>query len=546
MRASGFARQPVVRWLALTGLVAAPPVAGTEVAVAAGNGTEAFPEPGDQVVLSAASAAGIGAEQAAMIALRSRFRVTAAGLHMYNRVEMHRGSWRGMLLSERDPGEPNPVDFVAFYVERRGDRSRFVAGDLRPGFAQGLIYGRSTRRSRFLFLSDDSGHLGYRATAENAALRGLAWQRRLTAGTLTLVLGRFNRDGRHEAGRVIALPGGGRHVSATERSGRKTVGGWNGGLRVRWSRGIAAAGIVLATTRLEDLVDLRKAGRAPWAFHGTTRWSAAADLVIDGRSGRLVAELAQAGDGRRAAVATGRLRLGRLRLRAQMRYLDPGWLSFFGAGPATGTSGNERGYALALSGSGMGVWWESVLDQRMSLQPGRDRPVPAPAERMQLAGRGRLAGGRWAMAVEQRRGRSWSGGGEVGERSRKLRLSHIRGRAPAGEWTVEAELRRAVRGGAPDEGLLASATWRRRRRVTHLLKLAGYVESGSGGRLYLFEPDLPGAVAIRPTKGTGWRLVALTGFSRGDVGVRVRSRIELPVDGRNFRQEFGLQVDWKG
>jgi len=64
--------------------------------------------------------------------------------------------------------------------------------------------------------------------------------------------------------------------------------------------------------------------------------------------------------------------------------------------------------------------------------------------------------------------------------------------------------------------------------------------------LYLFEPDLPGAVAIRPTKGTGWRLVALTGFSRGDVGVRVRSRIELPVDGRNFRQEFGLQVDWKG
>ena len=73
---------------------------------------------------------------------------TTEETRVYQRFEARDEEGRGaFLLVERDPGEPSWTDFVAFYL-RWSSPTRpieVVAGDLRPGFGQGLLFSRTSR-----------------------------------------------------------------------------------------------------------------------------------------------------------------------------------------------------------------------------------------------------------------------------------------------------------------------------------------------------------------------------------------------------------------
>jgi len=59
-------------------------------------------------------------------------------------------------------------------------------------------------------------------------------------------------------------------------------------------------------------------------------------------------------------------------------------------------------------------------------------------------------------------------------------------------------------------------------------------------RIYEFEPDLPGAVSIRPLYGNGWRVNGLVRLERGVWELSGRYRYQRD---RRRRHYGGIQVD---
>ena len=65
---------------------------------------------------------------------------------IYQRLEWRWGPGReAYLIAEKDPGESRLADFLAFYMRWKssGRPLEFVVGNLRPGFARGVVFGRA-------------------------------------------------------------------------------------------------------------------------------------------------------------------------------------------------------------------------------------------------------------------------------------------------------------------------------------------------------------------------------------------------------------------
>jgi hypothetical protein len=293
------------------------------------------------------------------------------------------------LVTERDPGESHWADYAAAYAHlaSKGTPWSATVGDLRPGWASGLLLGRTAGLTggSLPHPPRDSDIVGSRSAGENQSLRGLAlrWQRsRLTVVT---VVGQARRDARLDTmGRVISLPESGSHMTPTELAGQDQLGVETVAGRLvltfgTWRLGASGQGLSFSRP-----VDLRRGGRLPYAFHGSSIGLVAAD--IDGRVGRLDLRAEAAADrrGHRSRLGGLRLDLGRIRARLVARWHDPGFYAPFGTGAA-----NERGLQMVLEGHG----WSAYAGRQRRPAPTLTFPSPANSATCGSSTRTRLPGG---------------------------------------------------------------------------------------------------------------------------------------------------------
>ena len=503
--------------------------------------------------------------------LALRWRVQGAGprwqqARAYQRLEWSPGpASEVFLLTERDPGEPRWADFTAFYARWRMGSLQVVAGDLRPGFGRGLVFGRtggggSTPQPS---LRDDSERLGYRSSGENGSLRGLALRR--TTGRLQVVVlgGWARRDARvDDSGRATSLPTSGVHVSAGERAARSRLRVLCAGLRLRCTIGGQQLGATLHEARFNLPVDLRRPGRTPWAFHGQAQRLWALDLRIDRRRAGAALEAATDPRGHRALVGVARLRLGRARLNLLLRHYDPGFYGLYGNAPSARDMRNEQGFLLLLKGRWGRQLWHVFTDQFRELAPGYHAPLPGVREVWGLSAARQLAR-RWRLRAlfQERRSPLWLEGishSECGRRGR-LELGYDRRNGTRLDLRLEGR-RRTIgapnagsrgsedqatsRGGSAETGGMVSLRGRQQgRRFSAVLHLSRFLTPSYATRVYEFEYDLPGAVSIRPLYGDGWRAYILLGWRCRGLRITGRYRLQQRHQAAGALHYGGLQID---
>ena len=469
------------------------------------------------------------------------------GWQNYRRVEGEIGEGNEYyLLTERDERERRWADFAAFYLRwHRSDRPmEVVLGDLRPGWGAGMVFARNSGRSSLPLRQpgQDSERIGYRASGENDALRGVALRWRGKSLTGILIGGTARRDARvDEEGEVTSLPESGYHVTETEERGRDLLGMRVGGGRLRyrgekWDLGGSLLGIAFGR-----MVDLRRPERKPWAFRGEGQRLLEVDGGVKWRMIRLRGEIARDGKGHGGAVLGIRVGLGKFRLRSVARTFDPGFHSFFGGAPSRGGMHNERGIMLVVEGKGFQIFADGYK------RPERTYYYPLPtrvtASGLRLSRR-LMRGLEGRVLVQMGRKPYWRDGRSVEETGRRIRLE-IEHRQKRGMFTrlrMRIEGRRLTRKPGEEEagllgGLLWKGTWRWGYAILHF---SGFSTDSYSTRIYEYEYDLPGAVSVRPLYGRGRRCYGLLGVERGIFAVGLRYRWQRDKEVRHYG---GMQVD---
>ena len=471
-------------------------------------------------------------------------------------------------LAEKDPGERSWRDFASAYVSADLAGFEAVAGDLRPGFAQGLVFTRHGWRGGAAMPRPrrDSRATGYRSSAENHSLRGLSLRRRRPGFEAAAAIGAIRFDARvGDGGRVTSLPQSGYHVSPAERRNADRLGGQVGVLRLRGERGRLSIGTTLLKVRFSRFVDLRRPGRVEYAFNGRGQSTAGFDLVWRARRIQGFGEFAVQDRGHLAGIGGLRLSGRRLHAGVLLRAYDPGYHAFFGGAPGAGGMKNERGilvmighrraglrfygdryrrpqrtyfYPRASGHTLFGAEWSLVrpLKSLRGRVPERLRPALA-----------RLAAWNPKLSLRQRLKPVWKQGEAATEKSRKIRfdlqrkgdgrLQMLRLRLESGQvWT----------GSQSDRASNASVSARLRLGA---LRCSGHLSrfrvDSWDARIYEFEYDLPGAVSIRALNGEGWRAYGLLELGKAPVAASLRYRFERRR-GREDGHLASLQLDLAG
>jgi len=258
-----------------------------------------------------------------------RLQSTATGvgaLRLQQRFSGRRGPWELALLNERDPWEWNWHDHVVGYVQRSTSHVDVAAGSLRPVFGQGLLFGRgrSTGVPR-VAPKRDGATLGYRSSAEARTIDRAAVRWRGDAFSAALLTGAIHWDARVDAeGNAVALPEDGDHSGSGEATRDRLHGKVAAG---RWTRrsGRTDLGVSVQRRVFGRPVYLRRPD-TPYAFHGQSQSSAAADVAI--RNGSVVwsAAVASAGQLNTGLVGVSGLVTAGLRLDLLGRWYAAGTL----------------------------------------------------------------------------------------------------------------------------------------------------------------------------------------------------------------------------
>ena len=476
------------------------------------------------------------------LALRWRLQGASPKLRqtrIYQRLEWCWGPGRELyLIAERDPGEPGWVDFAAFYLRWKSVLRplELVAGNLRPGFGQGMVFSRAQDRGGIpsLSMGGDSERLGHRSSTENPVLRGAAvrYRRRGFAGVV--LGGQTLLDARvGENGKVTSLPESGLHVTEREREGRALLRGRLLGVRLRYLAEWLQAGMVMQTMSFGRALDLRRPEKTPWAFRGKVQRVWALDAQIAAGPGRGFAEIARDRRGNWGLLSGVRLGLNQVRLSALLRHYEAGFHSFYGGAASSVGMRNERGFQLNLAGRRSRWRWRLYLDQYRRPQPVYFSPLPQVSEvwGLELERRLRL---HWRLrAVYQQRLRPSSQ-----ERGRRARMdleqgSRLRLRVESRWWKDREE----------EWGSMASLRWKEKwESWSCVFHFSRFRTASYGTRIYEFEYDLPGAVSIRPLYGSGWRFYNLVGVQWGGFQFSGRYRLQRALEVRHYG---GLQFDVK-
>ena len=471
-------------------------------------------------------------------------------------------------LAEKDPGERSWRDFASAYASAELAGFEAVAGDLRPGFAQGLVFSRHGWRGGAAMPRPrrDTSATGYRSSAENHSVRGLSLRRRRPGFEAAVLAGGIRFDARvDDSGRVTSLPQSGYHVSPAERRNADRLGGQVGILRLRGGRGRLSFGTTLLKVRFSRLVDLRRPGRVEYAFHGRGQSTAGFDLVWRARRFQGFGEVALQDRGPLAWVGGLRLSGRRLTAGVLLRAYDPGYHAFFGGAPGAGGMKNERGvlavivhrrtglsfygdryrrpertyfYPTAGEHTLYGAEWKLARPLRWLRRRGPEGLRPAFAQ---------LAAWKPKLSIRQRLKPVWKEGAALTANSRKVRFDLQRkGDGLLQMIRLRLETGQVRTGSQTDRGANASVVARLRLgRLRCSGHLSRFRVASWDARIYEYEYDLPGAVSIRPLNGEGWRAYGLLELARGPAAASFRYRFERRR-GRGDGHLAGLQLDLAG
>jgi hypothetical protein len=526
---------------------------GVDRAVA---GAEAAVEDADAAALEEALAD--AEDGGAKLALRTRIRQRSSSpdeVSLYRRLEWTLPSGSQLhIVADRDPGEPDWHDFVALYARwQMSDAVEAHVGDLRPGFAQGIVFSRGSGRGGTVSPSArrDSKSLGYRATGENQALRGASVRLRHRDFSATLITGQLQRDARlNGAGRVISLPEGGIHVSETERGGKDQLSAAVVGLRLHHNRDLLQYGLTVQhLTASSHGIDLRRPESRPNAFFGDDQRMMGIDASLRGRRGASAfAEVAVDGRKEWASVAGGRITLNGMRFDGQGRYYSPGFHSFFGGSASAVGMHNELGLAVSVSGRRCRmVRWRLFTDRYM--RPWRSVTATVPVASSTSGGvlQSRISP-RWRLESSLQRRRRLRASGLPHDRRLAVRIDAIgEGPRQAATLRLRGEWRRVrIQSETPQRGVNVSVSWRQKRALSdYAVHLSRFATDSYDARIYEYERDFPGSVSIRPLYGNGWRayvLVRRTWTER--LTLALRCRHERDAAGQRRSTLTGLQVDY--
>ena len=476
------------------------------------------------------------------------------GARLYQRLEWRSERGReAYLLVEKDPGEGRWADFAAFYLQWQSSFKplQILLGDMRPGFGQGLVFGRSGkgRNSVSPTLKNDSKSVAFRSKGENEALRGLILRYRGGRIEGAILGGLAARDARlDEQGNAISLRPGGIHVSASELAGRKRLQAWSCGLRLRYLAPHWRGGASLLGIRFNRWVDLRRPGKTPWAFRGRRQCLGGVDFQWSAGAVKSALEIARDRRANWGGIVTIRIALGKVRLRGLGRYYAPGFHSFFGAAASAAGMQNESGCLLAIEGRVGHQQWRLQLDQYALLQPSYTMPIPGATQVWSFATERKLLPS-WHLQLlyEERTRPRWRAGERVFEHRGRGRLG-VEFRDRDG---IQARLRlegcHLRRGdGVEERGGLLSLLWQRRRQSSsYTFHLSRFLSHSYRSRIYEFEYHLPGTMSIRPLYGDGWRLYAMGGVQWRGLKIVARYRHERSQLRGGALHNIGLQVDFQ-
>ena len=508
------------------------------------------------------------------VALRLRASGASAdytGGKLYQRLEWRPAmAWRLYLLTEKDAGESRWNDFSALYAEwARPSGIDLVAGDLRPGFGQGLLFSRSAVRAatRLPSIRRDSARLGHRSSAENASLRGVALRWTRSDLQAVMVGGVARRDARFdEEGRVTSLPEGGLHVTSLERAGEDGLRSLVLGARLRHMRQSSSFGFTAQALRYDHLVDLRRSDRVGHSFTGQSQHLAAVDVAFSHRGGASFAEAAVDDAGAWACIAGIRTELGRARVGGSARLFSPGFHSPFGGQPS-GRGANESGILVVAEGRSIVGRWRGYSDQLIRTQPTYSNPLSTRREEWGADITGKAGSAvRITFATRRRRVTRWSRdmGPFLEESSRAKSQMQLAIKSPRRSWLrgnarvrLEARRVRSKDGGGrrcqtpgrcprgrDDRGLALSASWHSMGpTVRQTVHVSRFVTDSYAARISEFEHDLPGTVSIRPLSGNGWRAYSLVRWRRREMELTLRYRLHFDRRTGRVGQLASMQLD---
>ena len=482
------------------------------------------------------------------VRLRLRTRSLRVGqARLYQRLEWQPTPNLGaFLLTERDPGERQWVDFWSAHLRWERGPVAVVAGDLRPGFAQGLVFSRASGRGGVPPASPrrDSQSLGYRSTGENAALRGLCLRLQRSGLRVTGVAGQLAWDARiREDGSVSSLPESGLHVSPSEMASRDRLRGRVLGLRLLSAGRDTHLGITLQKLQFERVVDLRRPDRSPIEFHGRSQWLVATDILHESRSWRGFADIALAPSGEWASVGGVRTSLSRVRVCALIRHYSPGFHSFFGGAASAAGMDDETGILITARGRG----WKLYVDEYRRAQRTYTHPLPGPTQVWGAEGHRRLGAGWTCLLAQQHRHKPrWSNEVSIWERDRRTRADLVWARASGPRVRLRAEVRHVGRsGGKAELGTLYSARGRWRGiRTDWTVHATRFSTPSYASRIYEYERSLPGTVSIPPLYGQGWRAAGALEITWSGGSASVRYRHQRQARWHRPQHAFGVQLDF--
>ncbi|MDA0335898.1 MAG: hypothetical protein O2782_12085 [bacterium] len=457
----------------------------------------------------------------------------ADALSLQQHISGHLGPWRLAVLSERDPGEQRWHDHVVGYVQRSSRRLDLAVGTLRPAFGQGLLFGRGMAAGvPAPTVRKDDATLGYRSAAEARTMDGAAVRWRGAAWSGALLAGVVRWDARvADEGTVRALPEGGDHSGSGEAvrdrlHGSMVAGRWT--LRARR----AEAGLSVQRTVFTRQIDLRGT-ETPYAFRGRQLSSVAADAKGHRGALRWYAAVARAGHRTAGLAGVSGMSAAGMHVDVLGRCYAAGFFSPLGAAASGAEMNNERGLTVQARA---GRRWRAWAD--LTQRPAPRWRQPLPTHRRAAGVRGTTRIGRWQCRadLQQRANSAWIGAAAGDETTTRARLQGVRSQGRL-RLTLSADgvdYRRDLRGAREPgrRGVSASAAVRwqpARLQVNGLLSL--FHTAGYATRVYEYEPQLPGAVSIRPLYGRGLRLAAVCSTRVGPLQVGVRWRLQAAATG---------------
>lgn len=468
----------------------------------------------------------------------SRLRATdltgADAPRIYGRWSVSWANWVASLVTERDPGEQRWTDHLAGYVQWHRRTVQVVVGDIRPGFAQGLLFGRGSGSGRGR-PRQEARVFGFYSSSENQALRGIAlkvgdrWQ------TAVIIAG-FHWDARlDDEGNVKSLPANGLHTGPTAIKGRKLLGGRVLGLRLRHLRETGHVGVVVQTLHFDQRLKI-STRYGDDLFVGRGQIAAAMDGQWQVGPAQMYSQVAvtSARSATWGGVA-GFTSLGprRARLSLQARRYEPGFFSPLGSSDRRWRTSNERGLYVDLRGRG----WRGWYDQSMRPAP---ESIPISDESMELGfeKRWRRKSTQLRLDLRHRSDAESAAGQKVIVRSIRARLQGTVANKP---YRLRALLQGHLVEGERGRSVGLDGRWRTQYRQIQL-QFTWFQVSAWKARIYEYESTLPGAVAIMPLAGAGARLNGSMRLDLWGFGVAMFGRREwrrrMPT-----RTRIGVQID---